>query len=427
MKQLAKWARAYSSGIFVLLVTIPLLMIGASEALAYQTEASCESCHGGFLSSPYISPKDGANWGNSLHNVHRNDMLSSDCECCHSSGGRTPVYTDSSAGGSGLAPISCVGCHGRDEDMGHDSESLGRGAGLRQHHTDAGVTACMNCHSDADPANYTPVGEDVLPNYYANPGSNHPLIPVDPCNPNGSEGAFAGTLLGLDNDGNLAYDTADPACSVNVQPTANAGGPYNGTVGNPVSFDGSASSDPDGSIVSYDWDFGDGNSGTGVSPSHSYASDGNFTVSLTVTDNNGGTDMDSSTASIAPPANVPPVADAGGPYNGTVGSPVSFDGSASSDPDGSIVSYDWDFGDGNSGTGVSPTHSYASDGNFTVSLTVTDNNGGTDTASSTAAIAPVSNTPPVANAGGPYNGTVGSPVSFDGSASSDPDGTHRLL
>ncbi len=146
-------------------------------------------------------------------------------------------------------------------------------------------------------------------------------------------------------------------------------------------------------IVSYDWDFGDGNSGTGVSPTHSYASDGNFTVSLTVTDNNGGTDAASSTASIAPTANVLPVANAGGPYNGTVGNPVSFDGSASSDPDGSIVSYAWDFGDGNSGTGVSPTHSYASDGNFTVSLTVTDNNGATNTASSTVTIT-TENPPP---------------------------------
>jgi PKD repeat protein len=385
-KQRSKWLKAPLSGLYVLLFTIPLLVIGASEALAYQTTGNCANCHGGFLDNPYISLSDGANWGDSLHNVHRNDMLNSDCDVCHASGSRSPVYLDSSKGGSGLDTISCVGCHGRDEDMGSDSESLGRGAGLRQHHTNAGVSSCSGCHSDADPANYTPVGEDVLPNYYANPGSNHPLIPEDPCNPGGSEGSFAGTLLGLDNDGNGIYDTADDACSVNTPPVADAGGPYNGTVGSPVSFDGSASSDTDGSIVSYAWDFGDGSSGSGVSPSHSYASDGSFTVRLTVTDNSGGTGSASSSASIAPPANIPPVADAGGPYSGTVGSPVSFDGSASSDTDGSIVSYAWDFGDGNSGSGVSPSHSYASDGSFTVSLTVTDNSGATDTAGSTAAI-----------------------------------------
>jgi len=188
--------------------------------------------------------------------------------------------------------------------MGNDSVSLGRGAGLRQHHANAGVSACANCHSDASPANYTPVGEDVLPNYYANPGSNHPLIPEDPCNPNGSEGVFAGTLLGLDNDGNGIYDTADDACSVNQPPVADASGPYSGTAGTPVNFDGSASADPDGSIVSYAWDFGDGNSGAGVSPAHTYAADGNYTVSLTVTDNDGASDTASSSVTIqtdAPP------------------------------------------------------------------------------------------------------------------------------
>ena len=65
---------------------------------------------------------------------------------------------------------------------------------------------------------------------------------------------------------------------------------------------------------------------------------------------------------------------------------MQFDGSGSSDPDGSIVAYDWDFGDGNSGTGVSPTHSYAAAGLYTVSLTVTDNAGATDTATTTAVI-----------------------------------------
>ena len=60
--------------------------------------------------------------------------------------------------------------------------------------------------------------------------------------------------------------------------------------------------------------------------------------------------------------NVPPTADANGPYNGTAGQPVTFDGSASNDPDGTISAYDWDFGDGNTGTGVSPTNTYAAAG-----------------------------------------------------------------
>ena len=58
---------------------------------------------------------------------------------------------------------------------------------------------------------------------------------------------------------------------------------------------------------------------------------------------------------------------------------ASFDGSGSSDPDGTIASYAWDFGDGDTGTGATPSHTYATAGTYTVKLTVTDNGGATDT------------------------------------------------
>jgi PKD repeat protein len=93
-----------------------------------------------------------------------------------------------------------------------------------------------------------------------------------------------------------------------------------------------------------------------------------------------------STSALTPAVNQPPVADANGPYTGTMGLPVTFDGSGSSDPDGTIISYDWDFGDGGTGTGVAPTHSYAASGLYTVALTVTDEAGDTDTATTTANI-----------------------------------------
>ncbi|MGP8330355.1 MAG: PGF-pre-PGF domain-containing protein, partial [Methanosarcinaceae archaeon] len=78
--------------------------------------------------------------------------------------------------------------------------------------------------------------------------------------------------------------------------------------------------------------------------------------------------------------NQPPVADPNGPYTGVEGTEIAFDGSASSDTDGNIVSYNWDFGDGNSATGVNPVHTYARNGTYTINLTVTDNDGATDTA-----------------------------------------------
>ncbi|MDH3214210.1 MAG: hypothetical protein OEM05_17160, partial [Myxococcales bacterium] len=180
-------------------------------ALAYPTYTSCEPCHGGFRSSPYISPIDGANWGDDLHDVHRQTMLGSDCNTCHL-GGFSPVSLGASAGGTGLEPIGCVGCHGRNEDMGGDGASPGRGAGLRQHHWIAGISTCVGCHSDSNPANWTPVGEDVLPPYYFTPDPSHPNKPTDPCSPAGEED-YAGDLDGLDNDGDDLWDTADPDCA----------------------------------------------------------------------------------------------------------------------------------------------------------------------------------------------------------------------
>jgi len=217
MKLPSLWAEVTVKPPFVLFAMIAILMIWASDVLAYEDYASgCDVCHGGFRDSPYTSPSDGANWGDDLHDVHRNDMLNRDCDTCHTSGGFSPVLLDSSAGGNGLASISCVGCHGRDQDAGNDSISGGLGAGLRQHHTRAGESDCTGCHDDAVLANYTPVGENILPNYYANPGNNHPAMPTNPCNPSSSEN-FAGTSLGLDNDGDGAYDAADSNCQIPVE------------------------------------------------------------------------------------------------------------------------------------------------------------------------------------------------------------------
>jgi chitodextrinase len=144
-------------------------------------------------------------------------------------------------------------------------------------------------------------------------------------------------------------------------------------VGDTITFDGSGSSDPDGTIVSYDWDFGDGNSGAGVGPTHTYTVAGVYTVTLTVTDDDGASSSCTTTASIE--ANLPPICDAGGPYFGDEGMPLQFDGSGSSDPDGTIVAYDWDFGDGTTGTGVTPSHTYTLSGLYVVTLCVTDDDG----------------------------------------------------
>ena len=319
----------------------------------------------------------------------------------------------------------------------------------------------------------------------------------------------------------------------NVPPTASAGGSYRWSAGQALTFDGSGSTDSDGSIVSYAWTFGDGSTGSGVSPSHTYSSPGSFTATLTVTDNAGATASASASVTIAPAASTanvtwtsavgvtasagslqkpgapawdagaistqrinsgdgyvqttvaetntyrlfglsngntnqsyedldyglypasdgklyifeqgtyrglmgsyasgdrlrvsvdggtvrylrngrvlytsgnaptypllvdtalystgatlagvvitggaptPPVANAGGAYKWSAGQAITFDGRGSSDPDGTIVSYAWNFGDGTTGTGATPQKTYSAAGTYSATLTVTDNSGAT--------------------------------------------------
>jgi subtilisin family serine protease len=84
--------------------------------------------------------------------------------------------------------------------------------------------------------------------------------------------------------------------------------------------------------------------------------------------------------------NQPPVANPNGPYSGTVGTAVNFSSAGSYDPDGQIVSYHWDFGDGATSNQANPSHTYNAAGTYTVTLTVTDDQGATDTKSTTADI-----------------------------------------
>jgi PKD repeat protein len=149
-------------------------------------------------------------------------------------------------------------------------------------------------------------------------------------------------------------------------------------------FDGSGSGDSDGTIVTYEWVFGDGTTGNGVAVQHSYAQSGTYTVTLTVTDDDGAWSRDSRNVAVSASNAAPTAAFT----ISCAGLSCAFDGTGSTDTDGTIVTYGWDFGDGTSGSGSYPSHTYARPGSYTVSLTVTDNAGAT--ASDSKTINPIS-------------------------------------
>ena len=162
------------------------------------------------------------------------------------------------------------------------------------------------------------------------------------------------------------------ASSGNTPPTADIAAPI--CDDNVCEFDGTGSSDSDGTIVSHEWDFGDGGlTGTGASTSHTYTAGDTYTVTLTVTDDQGAIDTDQVVVNPSDPPNEAPTAAIATPS--CVDNVCEFDGTGSSDSDGTIASYLWYFGDGDTGTGPNPSHAYTTGGKYTVELVVTDDDG----------------------------------------------------
>ncbi len=207
----------------------------------------------------------------------------------------------------------------------------------------------------------------------------------------------------------------------NSPPVAVAGGPYVGTENQLVSFDGTASYDPEDGTLTYIWDFGDGANGSGSNPTHSYLAGGVYTVTLVVNDGLEASSPATTTATIVEVPDGAPVAIIHGPYSGTEGSLVTFDATGSYDPEGAPLSYRWDFGDGATGTTLSPNHTYASSGVYTVSLIVNDGALDSTVAVTKASIAAL-NVAPVAAAGSDLAATTGTSIVFNASGSYDPDG-----
>jgi large repetitive protein len=200
-------------------------------------------------------------------------------------------------------------------------------------------------------------------------------------------GPYAITLTTTDGWGKAAtfsrqIDLAEPG--TNRPPTAAFTATCTGLM---CTMSSAGTADPDGDQLRYSWAFGDGATSTSASPSRTFAAEGTYSVTLTVTDVWGRTGIATHDVTVSgSPAGGAPVAVIATPVCSSLS--CSFDGSGSSDAGGSVASYAWSFGDGTpTASGSTTAHTYAADGTYTVSLTVTDNDGQTGTSTRTVSVA----------------------------------------
>ena len=173
--------------------------------------------------------------------------------------------------------------------------------------------------------------------------------------------------------------------------------------------------DPSGQIVSYEWDFGDGTTGSGSSVTHAYSSPATYSVTLTVADavGRGATAIKSVTVISG---GTPTATFTSSPSSPNLGDTVFFNATTSTAPAGrSIVSYAWTFGDGTSGSGVTVSHGYDLAAAYQVTLTVTDDRGAVGSTSTTVTVA--NSRPSVDFVFSPSTPAVDTAVFFDASVS----------
>jgi PKD repeat protein/KaiC/GvpD/RAD55 family RecA-like ATPase len=177
--------------------------------------------------------------------------------------------------------------------------------------------------------------------------------------------SLLGLATGPDNQVIYSLVTSPPTASFTYSPSTPL-------INQPVTFNASSSSDLDGTIANYAWIFGDGQTGSGVTTIHNYLTAGNYTVKLTVTDNTG---LNGTTSKVVRVIKNPVASFTFSPPFPLANETITFNASTSSPNGGSLTSYNWDFGDSQTGGGKIVTHSYANLGNYSVTLTVIDSEG----------------------------------------------------
>jgi len=188
--------------------------------------------------------------------------------------------------------------------------------------------------------------------------------------------------------------------------------------GETISFNATESFDSDGTITSYFWDFGDGTNATDSFITHAYSDNGTYTITLTVTDNDGLKDTIQDTITVQ--NRLPTAQFTQSATTVYTGETILFNATQSFDQDGTITSYLWDFEDGTTAMGTTVNHTYVHSGTYTVRLNVTDNDGAINTTTYTVNIL---NRLPIASLIiTPTRPTVGQTMTFNATDSHDPDG-----
>jgi PKD repeat protein len=226
-------------------------------------------------------------------------------------------------------------------------------------------------------------------------------------------GTYTATLTATDTVYGFAASSSIPMVVNDVPPTVTVNQPAPGFAGSPVSFSASASSPSpvdQAAGFTYKWIFGDGTTGAGATPSHTYAAGGTYMVSVTATDIDGATSAAASTTvTVQTPSTL--AISAGSSFTTNEGTSNTFNGSASGGT--APYTFSWNFGDSTTGTGATPTHAYADNGAYTAKLTVTDSAG---QSLWTSIVVTVANVPPTASLSAPASGNVGQSLSFTASA-----------
>ncbi len=270
-----------------------------------------------------------------------------------------------------------------------DSANIAPGANINGPYS--GTTGVVVAFSSAGSTD----SDGTIASYSWNFGDGTTGSGASPSHSYSAAGSYTVSLTVTDNDNassSKATTTVTISDSANVAPTANINGPYSGTTGAAVAFSSAGSTDSDGSIASYNWNFGDGTTGSDASPRHIYSAAGSYTVSLTVTDNDNVNSSEvTTTATISNPA-TPLSAQANGPYFGSTAAAVSFTSAGTVTSNGVITGYSWDFGDGSYSTDSSPMHTYSNANTYTITLTVTNDQGDTANDTTSAVIQNASNT-----------------------------------